>query len=132
LERLDTDLATMTARANAWATGDIAALRELPQTDGMAACAAAVSEMRVARERGVTDLVARIDKVWLEAAHAAVQRNATTFALVPMRSLLAADGYLAQFKAQGYAIEAPDGDVATENAASTSTAAVTTKSAGHQ
>lgn len=108
LDRIDGDLATMTARANAWATGDIAALRKLPQSDGMAACAAAVSESQVARERGITDLPQRVQKTWLDAANSALQRNVTTVAIVPMRYLLAADGYLSRLKSMGYSIEEPD------------------------
>ena len=110
LERIDSDLATMTARANAWATGDVAALRKLPQSDGMAVCAAAFSESRLARERGITDLPARVTQTWFDAANAALARNRSTVAMLSMRQLLAEDGPLAQFRALGYAIETPEED----------------------
>ena len=108
LEKIDVDLATMTARANAWATGDIEALRKLPQSDQMQACTAAVSELAVLREHGLTDVEARAQKAWLDAAQAALQRNKSTVAMVSMGRLLAKDGFLAQLKALGYAIAAPD------------------------
>jgi uncharacterized protein YbaP (TraB family) len=121
LDRIDIELSSMTARANAWATGDIEALRELPQSDGMAACAAAVSESRIARERGVSDLEARVAKVWLDAASAALERNSSTFAMVPMHHLLAANGYLSSLRVMGYTIEAPDEGSADAAAAASGT-----------
>ena len=84
LDRIDSDLVTMTARANAWATGDIAALRELPQSDQMHACASAVSELGVLRERGLTDIDQRATNVWMDAAQAALQHNTSTVAMVSM------------------------------------------------
>jgi len=112
LDRIDSDLASMTARANAWAAGDIAALRKLPQSDGMAVCSAAISESRLARERGISDLPARVAQAWFDAASSALARNASTVALVPMRQLLAQDGPLARFAAVGCTIEAPDAESA--------------------
>jgi len=110
IDRIDADIVTMTTRANAWATGDIAALRALPQSDQRAVCAAAISETGIARNRGMTDVFARVEHAWLDAAQAALQTNRSTFAMVPARNLLAADGYLAALKASGYVIEAPAED----------------------
>lgn len=107
LERIDSDLVTMTARANAWATGDIAALRALPQSDQMQACMTAISQSGVLRERGFTDIDQRATKVWMDAAQSALQRNASTVAMVSMGRLLARDGFLARLKALGYTIQAP-------------------------
>ncbi|MEO8802955.1 MAG: TraB/GumN family protein [Rudaea sp.] len=110
LEKIDADVATMTARANAWATGDIQALRKLPASDQMQACVAAVSELAVMREHGLTDVDARARKAWLDAAQGALKRNKSTVAMVSMGRLLAKDGFLAQLKAMGYTVEAPDDD----------------------
>lgn len=112
LDRIEADIVTMTVRANAWATGDVGALRKLPQTDQLEACTAAISETSLARSRGMTDLEARADQAWLDAAGAALEHNASTVALLPMRHLLAQDGYLARLKAKGYVVEAPDDDEA--------------------
>ena len=108
LDRIDGDLDTMTGRANAWATGDIEALRKLPDSDQREACIAAVTGTDLARERGVTDLPERIRKAWLDAASAALAKNAVTFARLPIGDLLAKDGYLAKLKAKGYVVESPD------------------------
>jgi len=108
LDRIDSDLATMAERANAWATGDIAKLRTLPDSDQRAACIAAVTGTNLLRERGIDDLPARIENVWMDAASAALAKNAVTFARLPITDLLAKDGYLAKLKAKGYKVEAPD------------------------
>lgn len=110
LDRIDTDLGTMAARANAWATGDLDALRQLPYTDQMTACLAAVNEMSLFRSRGITDIDARIEKAWLDAASAALEKNAVSFAMLSIRHLLEPDNYLAKLRAQGYTVEAPDAE----------------------
>jgi TraB/PrgY/gumN family len=108
LDRIDSDVGTMAERANAWATGDIAALRRLPDSDQREACLAAVTGSDLARERGIADLPERVRKVWLAAAAKALADNDVTFARLPITDLLAADGYLAKLKAMGYVVEAPD------------------------
>ena len=108
LDRLDSDLATMTERANAWATGDIARLRTLPDSDQREACIAAITGMDLARKRGISDLPERIENTWVEAASAALAKNAVTFARMPIMELLAKDSYVAKLKAKGYTVEAPD------------------------
>ena len=108
LDRIDSDIGAMTVRANAWATGDIATLRTLRDSDQREACLAAVTGSDMAREHGVGDVPERIEKVWLDAASAALAKNAVTFARLPINELVAKDGYLAKLKARGYTIEAPD------------------------
>jgi hypothetical protein len=108
LDRIDSDLDAMTVRANAWATGDIDALRKLPDSDQREACIAALTGTELARERGVVDLPDRIKKVWLDAAGSALANHRISFARLPISDLLAKDGYLAKLKAKGYTVEAPD------------------------
>jgi len=108
LDRIDSDINAMTVRANAWATGDIATLRTLRDSDQREACLAAVTGTDMAREHGVGDIPERIEKVWLDAASAALAKNAVTFARLPINELVVKDGYLAQLKAKGYTVEAPD------------------------
>jgi hypothetical protein len=108
LDRIDSDLATMAVRANAWATGDIAKLRALPDSDQREACIAAVTGTNLAKERGIVDLPERVQNAWIDAASAALAKNAVTFARLPIADLLAKDGYLAKLKARGFTVEAPD------------------------
>ncbi len=107
LDRIDTDLGAMTSRANAWAAGDIDALRRLPYTDQRTACAAAISETQLAQKSGIGGIDARAQQAWLDAAAKALDTNDVTFAMLPIARLLKPDGYLARLKAMGYAVEEP-------------------------
>lgn len=106
MQRLESDLGAMRERANAWAIGDIAALRALPFGDQYEACMRAGTQAGPLRKRA-GDLEAQIERSWMAAAEQALTNNAVTFATLPMRELLKPDGYLAKLQAKGYAVEAP-------------------------
>ncbi len=110
IERIETDLQTMRARANAWATGDINAIRALPLNDQRAACEAAVRDANFMKTLGVQNIAAQIEAAWINAVDAALAKNAVTMASLSMRTLLEPDGYLAKLKAKGYVIEEPASD----------------------
>ena len=105
LTRLETDLDAMRLRANAWAVGDIAALRALPHVDSAKACQDAFFSAAVVRERGMADLEARAEAAWLAEAEKALRDAAVSFATLPIAELLDADGYLARLRARGYTVE---------------------------
>ena len=107
LDRLETDLEAMRARATAWATGDIDTLRRLPHPDQFGACGAAILSSPIVQERGLQDVLQRVESLWLEQAQAALARNEVTFAVLPISQLLRADGYIAKLQARGYDVEAP-------------------------
>ena len=108
LDSIEHDLPAMTARANAWAVGDIATLRAMPDSDYRDACVAALSNAGFAHELGISDVPARIEAVWLAAARHALATDTQSFALLPMPELLAPDGLLAKLQKEGYAVLAPD------------------------
>lgn len=108
LRNLEADVARMSERANAWAVGDVAALRRLPLGDQYQACQNALMQAAVARKHGLGDADAEMRQAWLSAAEAAIARHPVSFALLPMSEVLKPDGYLAALEARGYAIEAPD------------------------
>jgi hypothetical protein len=109
LDRIDTDLGTMTERANAWATGDLDALRKLPYTDQLTACDAALSATGLGQRLGVTDLDVRVRQKWLDTVSSALDKNTMSIAVLPIHRLLSADdGYLPALAALGYSIQAPD------------------------
>ena len=108
LDRLESDLDAMRARANAWSVGDIDALRNLPYVDNKAACEEAVLNSELAQDQGLQDIKATLKAAWLEAAEAALANNANTFATLPMEELLKPDGYLAALAAKGYKVEAAE------------------------
>src|SRR3546814_19186498 len=74
----------MAARANAWATGDLQALRELPDSEREDACVAALTGAGFAQNLGLADVPAQLRAVWLTAARKALAANAQTFAVLPM------------------------------------------------
>lgn len=107
VDRVESDMNAIRERANAWATGDIDALRALPYTDQARACADAVLSASVAQKRGLDDLRERLKAAWLEAAETALAKNASTFAVLPMSEILKPDGYIATLQARGYEVEEP-------------------------
>ena len=108
LDSIEQDMPAMKARANAWATGDLQTLRELPDSDRRDACVSALAEAGFAHTLGLDDVPAKQQAVWLTAARAALGSNAQTFAMLPMAELLKPDGYLAKLQAEGYGVEAPE------------------------
>jgi hypothetical protein len=107
LDRIDTDLAAMTARANAWSTGDLDALRRLEYTDQMSICQAALSEGPLTQTHGLNGITERAHQAWLDAASAALEKNKVTFALLPIARLLKPEAYLSRLRAMGYTVEEP-------------------------
>lgn len=107
LDRLETDLDAMRARATAWAVGDVDALRRLPYPDQFGTCGSAILSSPVVQDRGLQDLFQRVESMWLELAESALARNKVTFAVLPMSQLLRADGYIAKLQARGYDVTPP-------------------------
>ncbi len=99
---LEGDLATMRARANAWALGDVEALRALPHTDDRTACIAAVSTSDRVRA-----LIERAQSDWLVSTEDSLNRNRGTLAVQSMDRLLGEHGALAALHAKGYIVEGP-------------------------
>lgn len=108
LQRLEGDVALLSARAEAWATGDIDALRTLHDSDPDSACITALMNSPVLRDRGVDDLRAQMQALWLDAAEHVLGEHRTTVGVVPIAMLLADDGVLATLAARGYRVLGPD------------------------
>ncbi|MDO1529968.1 TraB/GumN family protein [Fulvimonas sp. R45] len=107
LDRVEYGVPNMQARANAWATGDIDTLARLPRDHAGQACADALSGAAFARQQGLDDLPEKLARSWMAAAVQALAQHRSTLALLPMRDLLAPDGYLARLRAGGYTVESP-------------------------
>ncbi|HET9818849.1 MAG TPA: TraB/GumN family protein, partial [Rhodanobacteraceae bacterium] len=108
LDVVEHQLPDLRARANAWATGDIATLRRIPESAYRDACKSAITGAGFAKSLGINDLPARVENNWLSAAEAALAADAQSFAMLPMNELLDPDGYLAALQARGYTVVAPD------------------------
>lgn len=107
LDRLETDIASMRLRANAWAVGDLAALRALPYDDQYSTCGQAAMQSPVFRKRMQGDPIVKAHQLWLDAVEKALANNQVTFAMLPMRQALSATGPLSRLQAKGYLVEAP-------------------------
>jgi hypothetical protein len=107
IERLETDLGLMRARANAWAVGDVASLRRMTPVDQASACIAAVMNSELVRDGNMQDMPARVVATWMTAAEAALARNKSTVTVLPMAQILKTDGYVEQLRARGYAVQSP-------------------------
>lgn len=109
LDRIDGDLDTMKLRANAWAEGDVDALRALPYPNQYAACLRALSESAVARRLGAGDMDAGLRAAWLASAEKALATHAVSFGTLPMGMLIGPgpDNYLDRLRAKGYDVVDP-------------------------
>jgi uncharacterized protein YbaP (TraB family) len=108
IERLETDLEAMRQRANAWAIGDLDALRALPHPDNAGACRDAILQAELVQLHGLQDLPRRRADAWLAAAIAALAEHRSTFAVLPLQDLLRDDGQLERLRALGYQVVAPE------------------------
>jgi len=107
IARVETDLDTMKERANAWATGDVQLLRELPYSDQNRICEDAVLRANISQERGLGDLKPRLGQLWLEAVEKALDKNDSTFSMLSLSHMLGDDGLLQRLRAKGYEVEEP-------------------------
>jgi len=108
LDQVENDLDTLAMRANAWAVGDLAALDALPYADNAKACTDALLGSGLAQRSGFSELPARVEAAWLEAAEKALATHAESFAVLPMARVVGERGYLRALAARGYTVEAPE------------------------
>ena len=108
IERIETDLATMRIRANAWAAGDIDVIRKLPASDQRGACEAAIREAGFMKTLGTQDLLTQIENTWLAAAEAALKNDNVALAILPIAQIVSPDGYVAKLRARGYVVQEPE------------------------
>jgi uncharacterized protein YbaP (TraB family) len=106
LDVFEADVATMKLRANAWATGDVRALRELSTSEFKPPCQRVMEEALAFL--GVAEIKRRLKESWLLAAQNSLARNQSTFASLPIAEVLDENGMLKQLERRGYVVEAPD------------------------
>lgn len=109
LDRLESDIDAMRARANAWAIGDLEVIRKLDFADREAACKDALfSNTGIRQQAGMKEAEAHQRTKWLAAVDKALAANTSTFAALPMQDLLDPKGMLAELQAKGYTVQAPE------------------------
>lgn len=106
MKNLEEDLRAARARANAWAIGDIDALRAQAAEDTNIARLYA-SSWPYLTDAELAALTQETDAKWLAAAEKALQRNQTTVASLPIFMLLRPDGLLAELRARGFEVIEP-------------------------
>lgn len=109
LLRLETDIDAMRVRANAWAKGDIEAIRKLDFVDQQESCRDAVfNSAAVRKDPAFQSIGPRLKALWLSAAESALARNASTFAVLPLKEILDPKGVVAALVEKGYKLEQPE------------------------
>lgn len=108
LDQVENDLGTLATRANAWAQGEIAMLRDLTYTDNAQACTDALLQSGLGKSEGFGDLPARVQAAWMEAAEKALATHAQSFAVLPMARVVGERGYLVALEQRGYAVQSPE------------------------
>lgn len=108
MNTLETDLRAARVRANAWAVGDIEALRAQAAADTTVAQLYAGSWPYL-DDAELAALTRETDARWLEAAERALRHNRTTVATLPIFMLLDANGLLSQLRARGFEVIEPVG-----------------------
>ena len=106
MNNLESDLKTARLRANAWAIGDIGALRQQAAADTTTAQLYA-SSWPYLSDADLAALTRETDTRWLNAAERALRRNQTTVATLPIFMLLGSDGLLAALRARGFEVIEP-------------------------
>ena len=110
VSRLENDVPMLAARANAWAIGDLDALRRLPHDSLRWSCLSQLLESDLGRTLGYADMETRMRDAWLAAAQKTLAEHSVSFAVLPMGQVLADDGYLAALERRGFMVLAPDAD----------------------
>jgi uncharacterized protein YbaP (TraB family) len=105
LDHLSTDLDNMRLRANAWATGDLGALAQLPITDHGSECFQAFMKSSFVEDEGIKDLPEKVSAEWFAKIDEALTNNASSFAVLPTHEMLKQIKVINKLKAKGYRIE---------------------------
>jgi len=106
IERLETDLEPMRHRANLWSIGDVDGLRAQLYPDDRFSCFRTLFSVSKWQEQ-LEQAYAQLSDNWLTAVDSALSENKSSFAVLPISQLLAADGWLAKLRAKGYSIQEP-------------------------
>jgi uncharacterized protein YbaP (TraB family) len=106
IDRLESDLQPMVKRANYWALGDMEGLNSLPYPDARETCLNAFLTSPKINEQFNQANDQAFD-LWLSTADSALDKNRSTFAVLPLSVFLGEKGILKQLREKGYTIKAP-------------------------
>jgi len=112
IDVVENDMDLLTVRADAWAVGDLDYLEEHPIPHSLEVCRSEFQDPSILAKYGVNDLQARTRKAWMDAAEAALAKNTTTFAFMPLEQLQGRSGYLDMLLDRGYEVVRPNNTLA--------------------
>jgi uncharacterized protein YbaP (TraB family) len=107
LDELERSLEQAKERANAWATGDVGALRASTRNNDDP-CVEMFTGTALVKQLGVEDIDNKVNVTWVDAAEKVLAENQQSFTLLGMRDLMLPDGVLAMLKTRGYSVVEPD------------------------
>jgi uncharacterized protein YbaP (TraB family) len=107
LSRLESDLDIMRVRANAWANGNIGLLTELKVPNQSEECSTAFLDSAVVKNSDLGGMPTRLKNAWVDAAKLSLNKNKSTFAVLPIELFYGANGYLSALEGEGYVIITP-------------------------
>jgi uncharacterized protein YbaP (TraB family) len=102
LTTLESGLPRLVARAQAWSSGNVERIENMPELKEVDACRNALDA-----GTGAVDVIGRIRQTWLENIDKYLRSAGTTIAVVNLDLLLERGGLLDQLRAKGYEIDAP-------------------------
>ncbi len=103
VERLENDMETMKAQANAWAMGDVATLRKLPYPKEIEVCKDMFETSEIMKK-----MIADTNRGWDASVEAALNGTGKpTLAVKPIYELLGPNGTIEKLRARGFKVEGP-------------------------
>lgn len=102
LVTVETGLPRLIERAQAWATGNVERIENLPEPAEVDACLEALDSSAASG-----DLIARVRRTWLDTMEKHLRGGGVTLAVINMDLLLGQGGLLEELRAKGYDVDAP-------------------------
>lgn len=102
LGRMESDLDSARRRAEAWAVGDIEALRSRASSDQQEACWSALQQ-----SPKIAAIRQQFEDEWFKLAVKAVETHDVALAVVPISELFGRNGVIARMRARGYSVDDP-------------------------
>jgi uncharacterized protein YbaP (TraB family) len=102
LVTVETGLPRLIERAQAWATGNVERIENLPEPAEVDACLQALDSGAASG-----DLIARVRRTWLDTMERYLRGGGVTLAVINMDLLLGHGGLLDELRAKGYEVDAP-------------------------
>jgi hypothetical protein len=123
LDQVEPDIERAKVQANAWSRGDTETLRSLHRVQqlrdfcgyelmaafnaGTSADATRAKKLLADIEWHVQQATVQAQQNWVAAAQAALTKNPSTFAVLPVNEVFSPSGVVAKLQALGYTVEAP-------------------------